>query len=138
MPKAKTKVTETLEEGSGASAGLTLIRKPQSASGYYGVRPNGKKGWQARVYKPVKKSWDNVGTYPTPEQAATAAAIAKKETEAGRGHFYSPLKTRHKKGALPTTPRLSAPAPATMLAAAWRGVRSEGPLLQTATLRGRL
>ena len=102
------------------------------------MRPNGKKGWQARVYKPVKKSWDNVGTYPTPQQAATAAAIAKKETEAGRGHFYSPRKNRYKKGTLPTAPRRSASAPANMLAAAWRGVRSEGPLLQTATLRGRL
>ena len=116
-------MTATLEEGSGASAGLTLSRKPQSASGYYGVRPNGKKGWQARVYKPVKKSWDNVGTYPTPEQAATAAAIAKKETEAGRGHFYSPLKTRHKKGALPTTPRLASTSDHACSRVAWRAFR---------------
>ena len=59
MTKKKQQLTEKLD-GIGELAGLVLIRKPESASGYYGVRPAGKK-WQARVYKPdklPKAGWD--------------------------------------------------------------------------------
>ena len=101
MTKAKAKETETVD-GTGASTGLVLVRK-KSASGYYGVRPNGKKGWQARVYKPAKQCWDDVGTYETPRAAAIQAAIAQLETAAGRGSIYSPDQARPKKGALPAT-----------------------------------
>jgi hypothetical protein len=54
----KKKVTEIVD-GAGASAGLVIIRKPRSTSGYYGVVRNGNKGWQARVYKPAKQCWDD-------------------------------------------------------------------------------
>ena len=103
MTKAKAKETETVD-GSGASAGLVLVRK-KSASGYYGVRPNGKKGWQARVYKPKKQCWDDVGTYETPREAAIQAAIAQKQVKNGFGSLYSPLKPRPKTG----TPLTSCP-----------------------------
>ena len=89
-------------DGSGASAGLVLIRKPTSASGYYGVGKNGKK-WQARVYKAAKQQWDAVGNFESPREAAIVAAIAQKQTAAGFGYLYSPLKKRSKKGALPTS-----------------------------------
>ena len=101
MPKAKAKETEVVD-GSGASAGLVLIRKPNSASGYYGVGKNGKK-WQARVYKAAKQQWDAVGNFESPREAAIVAAIAQKQTAAGFGYLYSPLKKRSKKGALPTS-----------------------------------
>ena len=52
MTKKKQQLTKELD-GIVELAGLVLIRKPESASGYYGVRPAGKK-WQARVYKPDK------------------------------------------------------------------------------------
>ena len=91
----KKKVVETeIVDGAGASAGLVIIRKPRSASGYYGVVRNGNKGWQARVYKPAKQCWDDVGTYETPKEAAIQAAIAQKEVKNGFGSMYSPLKPR--------------------------------------------
>lgn len=91
----KKKVVETeIVDGAGASAGLVIIRKPRSASGYYGVVRNGNKGWQARVYKPAKQCWDDVGTYETPREAAIQAAIAQNEVKNGFGSLYSPLKPR--------------------------------------------
>ena len=123
-------------EGSGASAGLVLIRKPRSASGYYGVGKNGKK-WQARVYKAAKQQWDAVGNFESPREAAIVAAIAQKQTAAGFGYLYSPLKKRTKKGALPTTQHMRLLH--TAHHAAPRAARaSEGPQTQTATQRGRL
>ena len=91
----KNKVVETeIFDGAGASAGLVIIRKPRSASGYYGVVRNGNKGWQARVYKPAKQCWDDVGTYETPREAAIQAAIAQNEVKNGFRSLYSPLKPR--------------------------------------------
>ena len=112
MTKAKAKETETVD-GAGASAGLVLVRK-KSASGYYGVRPNGKKGWQARVYKPKKQCWDDVGTYETPRDAAIQAAIAQNEVRNGFGSMYSPLKPRPKTGT-PLTSCLPCPLRAAFL-----------------------
>ena len=102
----KKKVVETeIVDGAGASAGLVIIRKPRSASGYYGVVRNGNKGWQARVYKPAKQCWDDVGTYETPREAAIQAAIAQNEVKNGFGSLYSPLKPRPRTGApLPSCP----------------------------------
>ena len=65
------------------------------SSGYYGVIPSGKR-WQARLYKPVKKGWDPVGTYDTPREAAEAAAKAKKRLEDGLP-VHSPLFKRFRK-----------------------------------------
>ena len=88
----KKKVVEMeIVDGAGASAGLVIIRKPRSASGYYSVVRNGNKGWQARVYKPAKQCWDDVGTYETPREAAIQAAIAQNEVKNGFGSLYSPL-----------------------------------------------
>ena len=86
-------------DGAGASAGLVLILKPRSSSGYYGVVHNGNKGWQARVYKSAKQCWDDVGTYETPKEAAIQAAIAQNEVKNGFGSLYSPLKPRPRTGA---------------------------------------
>lgn len=98
MTKKKPVQTEIVE-GSGASAGLVLILKPGSLSGYYGVIPNGK-GWRARVYKSSKQKWDDAGTYNTPRDAAIQAAIAQRELDKGFGWQYSPLKKRPQKGPL--------------------------------------
>ena len=97
MTKKKPIKTEVVE-GAGASAGLVLILKPGSKSGYNGVTPNGTK-WRARVYKAAKKTWDTIGTYDSPKEAAIQAAIAMKEIEQGFGSFYSPLKQRRTTGA---------------------------------------
>ena len=98
MTKKKPVQTEIVE-GSGASAGLVLILKPGSLSGYYGVIPNGK-GWRACVYKSSKQKWDDAGTYNTPRDAAIQAAIAQRELDKGFGWQYSPLKKRPQKGPL--------------------------------------
>lgn len=97
MTKKKPIKTEVVE-GAGASAGIVLNLKPGSKSGYNGVTPNGTK-WRARVYKAAKKTWDTIGTYDSPKEAAIQAAIAMKEIEQGFGSFYSPLKQRRTTGA---------------------------------------
>ena len=108
-------------DGAGASAGLVLIRK-RSASGFYGVVRNGKKGWQARVYKSAKKCWDDVGTYETPREAAIQSAIAQKQVKNGFGSLYSPLKPRPKTGT-PLTSLPSLPAARSTFAACGRAMR---------------
>ena len=95
----KKKVVETeIVDGAGASAGLVIIRKPRSASGSYGVVRNGNKGWQARVYKPAKQRWDDVGTYETPRKTAIQAAIAQNEVKNGFGSLYSSCTRRSSHG----------------------------------------
>ena len=81
MTKAKAKQTEIFH-GQGASAGLVLKLKPGTRSGYYGVRPNGKK-WQARVYKPDRQGWDPIDTFDTVLEAAVAAALAQQQVMSG-------------------------------------------------------
>ena len=93
MTKAKAKETEVFH-GQGASAGLVLTLKPGTPSGYYGVRPAGRK-WQARVYKPANKSWDPIDTFDTPLEAAVAAALAQLQLKAGV-KLLSPVR-RHRK-----------------------------------------
>ena len=97
MTKKKPMETEIVE-GAGASSRVTLILKPGTKSGYYGVIPNGKR-WRARVYKPSKQKWDDVGTYNTARDAAIQAAIAQQEVDKGFGYMYSPLKERARTGA---------------------------------------
>ena len=97
MTKQKPVETDVIE-GAGASSRVTVILKPGTKSGYYGVMPNGKR-WRARVYKPSKQKWDDVGTYDTPRDAAIQAAIAQQEVDKGFGCMYSPLKERPRAGA---------------------------------------
>ena len=96
MTKKKPTETEVVE-GAGSSSSLRLILKPGTKSGHYGVIPNGKR-WRARVYKPSKQKWDDVGTYNTPRDAAIQAAIAQQEVNKGFGCMYSPLKERAQTG----------------------------------------
>ena len=105
MTKKKQQLTEELD-GIGELAGLVLIRKPESASGYYGVRPAGKK-WQARVYKPdklPKAGWDPIDTFHTVREAAIAAATARRDVESGAA-VLSPERRRLRKTKGRHTPR---------------------------------
>ena len=105
MTKKKQQLTEELD-GIGELAVLVLIRKPESASGYYGVRPAGKK-WQARVYKPdklPKAGWDPIDTFHTVREAAIAAAIARRDVESGAA-VLSPERRRLRKTKGRHTPR---------------------------------
>ena len=116
MTKKKQQLTEELD-GIGELAGLVLIRKPESASGYYGVRPAGKK-WQARVYKPdklPKAGWDPIDTFHTVREAATTAAIAigatwRRVPRSSRRRDGDSAKqkvnTRHATHATPHTPHM--------------------------------
>ena len=62
---------------SGVPVSLPLIRKEGTATGFVGVKKtaNAKQRFQARIV--IRKKWQNLGTFDTPEEAATIYARAK-------------------------------------------------------------